>query len=104
MPAGAQDEPTEQEQGERDGHEGPHAGPPPVVALDDGEGERGETGREQRRPANVRQPPTTRCPALDQGPSDAEEGRDADREVDEERQPPASDADERASDRRPEAG
>ena len=80
------------------------ARPAPVVALDDAQGEQPEGEGEQRRPAEVRQRPAPRCPALDERAPGDDPGGDPEGKVDQERPAPVTDLDEQAADRRAEPG
>ncbi len=103
MPPGAGgEEPAEHHRGGHRRHQGP-ARPAPVVSLDDAEGQRAECRCEEQGADHVGQPPAPRCAALHQLAAGGDHGRDAERDVDEERPAPAAKLDQGTADRRAEA-
>ena len=101
---GAEHEEGQQQRGDDEAADDGPARPAPLVPLDDPQGEQPEGEGEQRRPAEVRQGPAPRCPALDERAPGDDPGGDPEGKVHEERPAPVTELHEQAADRRAEAG
>jgi hypothetical protein len=66
----------------------PRAAPAPLLTFDDPEHESRDRKREQDRAREVGHPSATGSAALDEAAARQQDGRDADRQVDQEHQPP----------------
>ena len=91
---------AEQQRGGGEGGERPGAGPAPVVALDDPQRHRRQAERQHQRPGQVGQAAVASA-WLGQQPAAGEQQRGAERQVDEEDEPPAVEFDQGGAEGRP---